>query len=171
MAFIGIPIPAQEITKLAMTATKLPGQLEPPSEYHTTLFYLGKGTSFSVLMQALVAIQPVVASYSKFLVGAARMIAFPKGDDGHPLVARVLSPVLHNLRTMLATVLDTAGVSYSKKWPIWIPHICLSYSPHTMLANDLVTPIVWQVDKVHVWGGDDWNTRFHAELELGTAWP
>lgn len=163
MAFIGIAVPKEVGEILEQVA--VPGKKEPKDHYHITLLHLGSEIPIENVARAGLAAFVSCAQVSPFSVRVNRIDAFPLGDDGYPIIARIDSPELHNLRSALTQTFDKVGIEYSKKFPEFKPHVTLSYSD-THIRTQSMSPIQWMVSHVVVWGGDKGENRMVVKVPL-----
>lgn len=164
MAFIGIKVPSDTTKKFL--AVEAPGERSGPDEMHITLIYLGKSTSLANIIRSVAVVASMAQNTRPFPVGCAIRTCFPENpDDGFPVIARVQSPTLAKFREELINQIEAAGVEYVNKYPDFKPHVTLSYSD-TSCENMGFTPIMWTVDTVNIWGGEEMDDRVITSVEL-----
>lgn len=165
MSFIGLRVPL-EVGRL-LTGLSVPGDKEPINHYHITLFVTGKDLPIDDVGPIIVAIYEVVSKTKPFSVELDRISSFPKGEgkDVVPIICPVTSPELHELHASLKRSLDKAGVEYNKNFPVYKPHVTLSYAPK---ADKDVTfgPIDWTAYEVVFWGGDTGDEKLSVSFPL-----
>jgi 2'-5' RNA ligase len=159
MSFLGIRVP-HEISRL-LSAIEIPGEKVPRDEMHISLLYVGKQTPIEQLVKVIMAAFPVTSECTPFTVTTRRVTSFPTNpDDGVPIIAPIESATLHDLHSSLCKAFDDAKVEYSKKYPIYKPHVTLGYSKDPgvfaeMVADkDIVPAVEWGVGEIVLWGGD-----------------
>lgn len=159
MSFLGIRVP-HEISRL-LAAIEVPGDKVPRDEMHISLLYVGKESPIEHLVKVIMAAFPVTSECTPFTVATRRVTSFPTNpDDGVPIIAPIESKPLHDLHAALCAAFDKAGVEYSKKYPIFKPHVTLGYSKDPsvfseMVADKDIVPVVeWGVGELVLWGGD-----------------
>lgn len=156
MAFIGLKCP-HEVGRL-LHGIEVPGEKVPVDEYHVTLLYLGKDVPIETLGKAIVAAAEVAAAQKPFRCTLTHVTSFPKNDDGVPIICPVASPDLHELNDKLKKKFDGAGVSYSKKFPEYKPHLTLAYADSTPTEEEF-GPLEWSAYEMVLWGGDAGDER------------
>ncbi len=132
----------------------VPGIVEPREHYHITLLYLGSEVPIETVSQALVVAYRVSETTRPIPLMIDEISSFPKGDDGVPIICQVKSPELHKLWNDLCMAFDDAKVPYSKKFPIYKPHITLSYSDKPLKDKLEVGPFDWVSYEMVLWSGD-----------------
>lgn len=163
MAFIGIEVPATVAAKLAGMGA--PGSPEDPSFMHVTMVYLGKKAPLDRIVLATVVLYSLCRETKPFNAGFAMRTSFPDRGNGSPVIARVVSPGLHEFRANLVSRLRAAGVEYDEKFPEFKPHVTMSYSDVTV-PDAPMEPTVWTVGSVSMWGGDSGRERMSVDVEL-----
>ena len=150
-----------------LSALEIPGNKEPTDTFHVTVLYLGDKVPIEQLGKAIIATYSVTSATTPFTVRTNRVTAFEPHDDGTPIICPIDSPGLHELREKLTAALDKAGVEYSKKFPIFVPHMTLGYSKDPGVyadhAADQDFPTVeWGAAELVLWGGDEGDDRLVA---------
>jgi 2'-5' RNA ligase len=156
MAILGIRTP-HDVARL-LGQIEVPGERVPGDEKHITLVHFGTNIPIEVISRAMVAAYEVASSTVPFPIQVLEAKCFEPGDDGTPVVCPVVSPEIYDLWGSLCKALDKAEVSYSKKWPIFIPHITLSYAEEPQDPFP-VGPFEWSVYEMVLWGGDSGDER------------
>lgn len=169
MAFLGLQIPHQTARLLSQVDYGGVGEATGTDTYHITICYLGSDIPIEVIGKALPVIFDVTSKTKPFTVGTNRVTTFPGGPDGVPIICRVTSDALHDLRDALWAALDDAGIEYNKKFPEFKPHVTLAYAPEEevsqLLAGDddeleSEFPLVeWGAHELVLWGGDSGDGR------------
>lgn len=156
MAFIGIKTPHE--TARLLSEIEVPGKPVPMSESHITLLYLGKGIPVDVLAQAMVAAYNVTSRTRPFTVRTSLLTSFPKNDDGVPIICRIDSDALHDLRSNLSAAFEASGIDFSKRYPDYKPHVTVAYAEDEI--DEVRIPTVeWGAHELVLWGGDDGDGR------------
>jgi 2'-5' RNA ligase len=171
MSFLGIALPA-DVCRL-FRDIDCPGKKVDMGTYHITMLYIGDNTPISVVTKAIEVAAPVMQGMRPFDLQVRKVGHFPVNPDdqpGHPVIARVDSPMLHELRDELAQAFDDREVPYSKKFPDFKPHVTLSYSDEPYDA-DLEEPIKWTCSEAVLWAGDDYGDRFVVTFQLPREGP
>jgi 2'-5' RNA ligase len=166
MAFIGIAVP--NATARLFGDIEVPGTREPSASLHVTLVYIGSGVAIDVIAEAVKATYAVTAKTRPFTVGTTRVTSFPINPDdqgGHPIIARVESDDLHDLRQNLVDALTDAGVDFNNKFPDYKPHVTLAYAPEAVEEFRIPT-IEWGAHEIVMWGGDEGDGRLTVTFPL-----
>jgi 2'-5' RNA ligase len=145
--FIYIPIPISIAVDLV--SLKIPGESIMPTDMHVTLFFSEKDLDIHSFCDVITICHTVTARFKPFKIGTTRAISFPLGEDGVPIVSKIVSPWLLVFRDYLRGAFDEIGIDYSRKFPEYKPHVTLSYNDKPV--SDIVfQPLVWEVDLVNV---------------------
>jgi 2'-5' RNA ligase len=170
MSFLGIKVP-HEITRL-LSGIDIPGDKVSRDEMHITLLYVGKQTPIEHLVRVIMAAFRVTSQTQPFAVETRQVTSFsPNPDDGVPIIARIESPPLHDLRNALCRAFDAEKVEYSKKYPDYKPHVTLGYSQDDAVFSEMVAdkdiPVVeWGVGEIVLWGGDSGDEKLTVTFPL-----
>jgi 2'-5' RNA ligase len=159
MAIICLRVP-HEVTRLLDTID-VPGSRVLGSEKHVTVLHLGDDVPIDTLSSAVAAIYNVTSNWKPFSAMLDRIESFPKNEDGVPIIMPVTSPELLELHAALSKSLDEVGVSYSKKFPEYKPHVTLSYAEKAK-GLGTIEPLEWGVFDVILWGGEQGDGRLSA---------
>ena len=165
MAFLGIPVPAAVRPRFQ----ELPcsGEREQPGAYHITMAYLGKGVPIADVCSAIRVVEPIFARMDPFKVRATKLDCFSPDEDGtYPIIARIESDELQDLRSRLCRAFDKENVFFSKKHPEFKPHVTLAYSKEPGVTEALKTPIEWEVNEATLWGGDSKTERMIVKFAI-----
>jgi len=171
VSFLGIAFPPDVCRRFR--EIPCPGKKVGDGTYHITMIYFGDKTPVADICKAIEVAAPVMQQTQPFELSAANISYFPENPDdkpGHPIVVKVDSPELHELRAKLAEAFDAAGVEYSKKFPDFKPHVTLAYSPEPH-EKTLELPIKWTADETVLWAGDEYDDRFSVKFQLPPAGP
>lgn len=152
MALLSLQVPS-EVSR-ALGRITVPGTPEPRETYHVTLLYLGKDVPIDDVSKALVVAYRVAEITKPIQLTVDEVSSFPKGDDGYPIICPVKSPELHQLWEALCSAFDHAGVEYSKKFPVYNPHVTLSYHTKDLEQKIQVGPIDWAAYEMTLWSGN-----------------
>ncbi len=156
MAFIGFSVPAD--AALLLEGIEVPGDRESASDMHITIVHLGKDVPMVNMAKAMMVAHSVAQSFGpmSFLLG--KVSTFPKNDDGSPVICPVDSPPLQALHSALKSELSRFGIPFSDKFPVFRPHVTLSYfresPPDFVLDVDLPVPVPFSVSELCMWGGN-----------------
>jgi 2'-5' RNA ligase len=152
MALLSIQVP-HEVAR-ALGSIPVPGTPEGRETYHVTLLYLGKDVPIDEVSKALVVAYRVAEITRPIPLAVEEVGSFPKGDDGYPIICLVKSPELHQLWEALCSAFDDAKVEYSKKFPVYKPHITLAYDTAELKETLLVGPFDWVSYEMTLWSGN-----------------
>ena len=152
MALLSIQVP-HEVSR-ALGSIKVPGTPESRDSHHVTLLYLGKDIPIDDVSKALVVAYRVAEITKPIQLTVDEVSSFPKGDDSYPIICLVKSPELHQLWEALCSAFDDSGVEYDKKFPIYQPHVTLSYHTEDLEQKIQVGPIDWVAYEMTLWSGN-----------------
>lgn len=159
MALLGIKVP-HEIGRL-LSSLDIEGEVESTDRYHVTLFDLGENLPIEEIVKAIPVICRTTLQTPPFTLQTSEITSFgPKPDGEIPIIARISSFPLMQLRNELKEAFDAEGVSYSKAFPKYLPHITLAYlrADHPPEPRPLPT-VEWGVGEIVLWGGDSADDR------------
>jgi 2'-5' RNA ligase len=139
-------------TSRVLSQIDVPGLREDEGSLHTTLIYMGQDTSLESFCRAVEVAFGVISTAAPFTLKTNKVISFPEGDDGVPIVCKVESDPLHEFRGKMTAALDETGVEYNKKYPVYKPHVCLSYADETLPDLEIPT-IEWGAHELELWLG------------------
>jgi 2'-5' RNA ligase len=152
MALLSLQVP-HEVSR-ALKGVQVPGTPESSESHHVTLLYLGKDIPIDDVSKALVVAYRVAEITKPIPLAIERVSSFPEGDDGVPIIGLVDSPELHQLWEALGSAFDRDGVEYSKKFPIYKPHVTLAYNPSRLESDLQVGPFEWVAYEMTLWSGN-----------------
>lgn len=162
MAMIAIPVP-ESVGRL-FRSIEVPGERD--NSDHITMFYLGDNLSINKIVKIIPVVYKLVSELEPFLITTRKIVTFPKGDKGYPVIAPVEGANLHEIRKKLKRAFDSKGIEYNNKFPEYKPHVTLSYSKkkpkHIRLPKTQ-----WQVNEIAIYGGDSCDEKIFVKLPLG----
>lgn len=166
MAIIALEVP--HATARLFGSIEVPGTRTPIGTAHITIVYVGADVAIDVLAEAVKATYEVTSKAAPFTVRATRVTHFPGNPDdqeGYPIIARVESDALHELRDNLVAALDDAGVDFDRKFPVYKPHVTLSYAAEPV--EEFRIPVIeWGAHEVVMWGGGEGDERLKVTFPL-----
>jgi len=160
VAMISIPV-SSDVGKL-FRGLDVPGNRDPSD--HITMFYFDKELPIKKLVKAVSIIYEVLLEQEPFSVCTKKVKSFPKGKDGYPIIVEIDSKELVKLRNKMAKALDANKIRYSKKFPVYSPHLTLSYSKEDIKSFDL--DVSWLVNEIKLYGGDRYRERLLVSFPL-----
>lgn len=162
MAFIGIRVPAE--TGRLFSDIDVPGDPVKAQSYHVTLLFLGKDLDIDVLADAVKATYKVTSTTKPFSVRTSRVTCFPPTkDDTVPIIARVESDPLHDLRDRLVKSFEENEVKFDNTYPLFKPHVTLAWAEDELEDEERIpTTIEWGAHELVLWGGDDGDKKMTA---------
>lgn len=165
-AYIGIPVPLDIGRRIHTFA--VPGKKEDPTDSHITLAYMGE-VEEDALAKAMLVLLDYCPRVAPFTVVSNKVTNFPANEDGMPIICEVDSPPIHAFHQQLCLVLDQSEVPYSKKYPIFKPHITVAYDEESRFNHDLSIspPIEFLADRVFLRIGGRDNDQADLEFRLG----
>jgi 2'-5' RNA ligase len=167
MAFLGIRVPHE--TGRLLSKIEVPGEKVSTSEMHITLLHFGDNWPISEISKSLEATYQVVSETQPFLVMMEKATHFPKGpnsDSKFPIISRVKSKELHDLRDNLAKEFDKEKIEFSKLHKDYKPHVTLSYSEDEPDDVEFTHPVEFVVQEIVLWGGDHGDDRIFVTFPL-----
>lgn len=159
MAFLGLSVPAPTARLLSEVDYGGVGEATGTDTYHITICYLGKEIPMGRIGKALPVIFDVTSHTKPFTVGTNQVTTFPSNPDGTPVICRVVSDALHELRDNLWAALDDAGIEYDKKYPEFKPHVTLAYAKEDVEIDKEFPTVEWGAHELVLWGGDSGDGR------------
>ncbi len=166
MAFLAIQVPQD--TARIFQDIDVPGDKGKVGKHHITLCYLGKDVPIAMLTKAIEATFKVVSSTRPFTVSVSKVTTFPVGDDGVPVICPIDSEELHALRARLVDRFVEDGVEYNNKYPIYKPHVTLSYAEEAIPDRQIPT-LTWGAHEVILWGGDSGDSRLVVQFPMSLS--
>ena len=167
MAFLGIRVPHE--TGRMLAKVDVPGEKTSVSEMHITLLHLGDEWPVADLCKAVEPTFEVISKTQPFLVSMEGATHFPKGpnsDDKFPIISRVKSAELHELRDALAKAYDDEKIEFSKLHKDYKPHVTLAYSDDEPDDIEFDHPVEFVVQEIVLWGGDHGDDRIFVTFPL-----
>ncbi len=165
MAFIGIRVPSE--TGRLLKGVEVPGEKESPSEYHITLLFFEDNWPVSEIAKALEAAYDVIHETEPFTVKIKKVDCFTvKGDAPVPIIARVESDELHEMRKALAKEFEKCKIDFSKVHKDFKPHITLAYAKEAIEDFNIEPELEFAVQEVVLWGGDHGDDRIFITFPL-----
>ena len=161
MSMIGLKIPAE--TAGILSEIKLPGS--PATDLHITILHLGDALPISTISKAVEVAYEVVQKIRPFTVQTTKVICFSEGKNGVPVVCEIESEALHELWAKLCEAFDEAGLEYSKKFPVYRPHVTLSWA-EAPIKPIKFSPIEWGAHELTVWGGDSGERKVMVSIPI-----
>jgi len=164
MAMIGLKVPHSISNHLAKVPCE--GKKSEPEEMHITICHLGNDDGIEKLLKTIHICHEFCRYIKPFQVGTCLRTSFEDNGEGFPIIMRILSPVLHELRSDLCNVLDKLNIEYSKKYPIFEPHVTVSYSA-VRLPDLQINPCIWSASHITVFGGNSKNNYVSTDVLFG----
>jgi 2'-5' RNA ligase len=157
MAFLGLQVPHE--TARLLSGIDVPGDREPTSHFHVTMFFFGDDLDIDHLAGIIRAAFGVTTQTRPFTVGTSSITSFPS-EGSKPIICRVESDELHALRERIRKVFDEEGVEYNQRHPEFKPHVTLAYDDSGEDFEDQSIPTVeWGAHELVLWGGNSGDDR------------
>jgi len=164
MAALMFAVP--EETARVLTELPVPGRRELANS-HITVVYLGDDTPIERIGDLLPVLHRVTSKTLPFSVSTDLISTFPAGNDGVPVIAKVRSPELHAFRAALCQAMDEAGIEYDNKFPVYKPHVTLSYARDLETGFEVDIPEVsWSAHELLLWGSNRGVGRLVVKFPL-----
>jgi 2'-5' RNA ligase len=158
MSFLGLRVPHE--TARLLGGLDVPGKKEPTSHMHVTMFYFGDEVPIGDLVKVIEVTYGVTSETKPFTVRTSQVTSFPKGDDGVPIICRVESDALHDLRDKIKTAYEGGEVEFNNNYPEYKPHVTLAYDPEGNSFEEQRIPTVeWGAHELVLWGGDSGDDK------------
>jgi len=166
MAFLGFKVPAD--TAQLFKSIDVPGHRESFS--HITVLNFGKEMDAKTLSRAMETAFDVASTMKPFTVRTDTVTCFPAGDDGVPIICPVQSDAIQGLWKRLGEAFDAAEIPFSKKFPVYRPHVTLAYAD-SPIVDRKIPLIEWGAHELILWGGDggDRGVVVHMPFSLRAA--
>jgi 2'-5' RNA ligase len=161
MAIVGFALP--HATARILSEIEVPGTKEPVENFHITMLMLDDEAPIGAIADAMEAAYQVASRVRPFTVRVDRITSFPGNPDGVPVICPIESPELHEVWESLKTAFDERNIGYSKKYPVFKPHVTLSYSEEPF-EDRVIHPVEWGAHELVVWGGDRGDRRVVVSL-------
>lgn len=142
MAMLSIKVP-KHISETLYELVRI-GDKSYPEEMHITLFCFDGELSINKVLLITNICYEVCQNVKQFMAGSCVVTSFPKNGNS-PVIARVISPGLHELRRTLEEKFNKHGVEYSKKFPDFKPHVTLTYTDK-LFENIKFDTVKWNVN-------------------------
>jgi len=164
MAFCGLKVPHETARLLA--GLEVPGNREPVSSYHVTMFYFGDEVGIDTLADIVKITYGVTSETKPFTVRTSQLTAFPTGDDGRPIICRIESDALHDLRDKIKAAYEGVGVEFSNKFPDYKPHVTVAYDkePEGEFNEQRIPTVEWGAHELVLWGGDSGDDKLVVQF-------
>ncbi len=174
MAMIGLQVPVSTTRLLSGIDFGDVGAKEDTGLFHVTTHYLGDDLSIKELAEAIAPLFQAAAQIPPFSASVSHVTTFPPHPDKGtvPVVGLVDSPELHRLKSGIDAALDRAGIEYSKKFPVYKPHVTLGMSKDPLVHADnavdihLQAPVTWGVGEIMLWGGSKGDQQVVISVPL-----
>lgn len=164
MAALMFAVP-DETTRILKELNVPEGTPEPHG--HITVAHLGDDVPIETIGELLPVLHSVTARTVPFSVETSRITTFPPGDDGVPVIAMVDSPELHEFRDALCGAMDKAGIEYSRKFPVYKPHVTVTYAEDPDTEFELEIPTLsWPCHELLLWGSNRGTGRLVVKFPL-----
>ena len=177
MSFLGIKVPHEIARLLTQVDYGGHGKPEPTEHFHVTVAYFGEDIPIERIAKIITSTYAVTSSTKPFTVQTSRVTTFPAHPEKGtvPVICRIESTGLHELRKALLRQFDTDGVEFDTKFPRYQPHVTLAYTSPGDGAEevkdlDLTIPTIeWGVGEVILWGGDSGDDRLVTTFPFALA--
>src|SRR5512135_1733546 len=149
-----------------LSEIKVPGDCTPMHEMHVTLAFLGNSVPIEQVFRSVACCYMLAQEFKPFDLTAALLMSFPADPEGRiPVIARIVTPQLFDMRERLIQLLEKNKVEYSKRHPQYKPHVTLSYAQES-LQPQTIAPVRWPAQWLTGWGGEEADQLFSAEVQL-----
>lgn len=166
--WLGLRVPSS--TSRILKKFDVPGTPEDEEYLHTTLIYMGE-TSLEAFCKAIKVAYRLAEETRPLHLKTRRITCFPKCDEGVPIICDIESEALHKFHKRMHAALDEAGVDFNKKFPVYKPHVCLSYAEEP-IPDRKFPEIEWTVEGLDLWfghNGDSVSVKVPFKNGFGTG--
>lgn len=126
MTMIALSIPS-DITKKLVKLPMPKGSKIKQEDMHITLFHFKENLKVDQIAYIFEVLYNEISELNPFKLSLTHISAFPKGEDGYPIILRITSQALQDFRENVAKKLDKKKIPYSNNFG-FNPHITLVYS-------------------------------------------
>ena len=168
MSFLGLKVPHE--TARLLSGLEVPGKREAVSSFHVTMFYFGDELDIDRLADIIKVTFEAITGTKPFTVRTSQLTSFPAAKDTPtPIICRVESDALHDLRDKIKQAYEAAGVEFANNHPEYKPHVTLSYSDEGGVEEQRIPTVEWGAHELVLWGGDDGDDTLvaHFPFALG----
>jgi 2'-5' RNA ligase len=169
MALLSLRVP-EDVARL-LSRIDVPGEKVQRDTMHVTVLYL-EDADVSATLRALETAYRVAERTKPFSVRVRELTSFPANPETglHPIIGRIESPALHALWVACGQAFDANGVNYSKKFPVYKPHVTLSYAD-APFGPVTLHDAAWVVNSLTLWGGEEGDEGLDARIPLSCRPP
>lgn len=149
MAIIALEVPrgvGQYLQRL-----DVPGAKTPIEEMHVTIVQIDADLSPIDVANIAGVVADLTHTMRSFEVNLHTLSQFPRNDHGVPVICPVVSEGLMLFQGRLVDTLDRAGIEFNKKFPVYKPHVTVSWAQESIAPASLVRPITWMTRDVVLW--------------------
>lgn len=164
MAFLGISV--DQKTADLLKEIDIPGEKVSPNDFHITILCFEDNFPISEILKSIEAAYNVTKHTKPFKAKINKVFNFPvRGNNPVPIVAKVESSELQELRDKLAKEFDKNNIEFDKTHKTYVPHVTLSYSKKEI--DDLkIENIKLDIKELVLWGGDYGEDRLVIKFPL-----
>lgn len=144
MPLVSISLPHDVASKFS--EIEVPGSKTSEKSKHITLFYIDDEIVYDSI-KIFSSLLMISGKQSPFMVSVQKIKNFPEGDNGFPIIGEVVSQQLLDFREKIKNIFDKLGIAHSKRFPVYRPHVTLSYSDEEIEETE-VDEISWEVDEI-----------------------
>lgn len=167
MSFLGLRVPHE--TARLLGGLEVPGTREAVSSLHVTMFYFGKDLDIERLTDIVRVTFQTMAGTKPFTARTSQLTSFPKGDDGAPIICRVESDALHDLRDKIKAAYEAEGVEFANNHPDYKPHVTLAYYDGDDFEERRITTVEWGAHELVLWGGDSGDDKLVVHFPFASG--
>ncbi len=169
MAFLGIRL--EHGAGRLLADIDVPGRKESASEYHITILCFEENWPISEVAKSLEVAFDVFSKTKPFTIKVKNITSFPKFENNPiPIIAKVESKELHELRDKLAKKFKKAKIDFKKTFKDYKPHITLSYvenkEDEKKIEDFIIDPLEIVVQEAVLWAGDNNDDRLFITFPL-----
>lgn len=155
MAMLAIPL-SPDISRLFRETDIMEGKRDPSD--HITLFYFGDDLPLKNILKIIPVVFDVTSNMKPFSASCGKIISFPKGKYGYPVVGEIKSNDLSDFRNNLKKEFDKNKIKYDNTFTDYKPHVTIGYSEKEV-KNIKFDKTNWSINQVSLYGGDRADSR------------
>ena len=159
MSMIATPV-SSDVGRL-FSGLDIPGSRDPSD--HITMIHMGDELPIKNILKILPVILAITEKQVPFTVSCSEIICFPEGKHGFPIVGKIESKELVTLQKKIKKHLEMQKIKFSDTYPIYRPHITLSYSPDK-IDDFKISKTEWQVNEICLYCGDSDNEKLYVSF-------
>jgi 2'-5' RNA ligase len=161
MAMIAIPL-SLDISRL-FREVEIDSLGARDASDHITMFYLGDEIPIKKLVKIIPIVFDITSKTKPFSASCSKIISFPEGKKGFPIIGEVKSSELLKFREQIKKEFKKNKIKFDEKFPEYKPHVTLGYSK-TKPSSIKFSKTNWSITQVGLYGGDEADSKFFVNF-------